>query len=116
MEDDIRGIAREALDNYFAVLTKTGYLNDRDTNKLLFLLFIDDFLDNFMGYVTQEDYNTLVRIINCLGQTDCIIPMFECKYDAQVVGTTLEDTPFRITEWVDLRDTQTFDLRLINRL
>jgi len=52
MEDDIRGIAREALDNYFAVLTKTGYLNDRDTNKLLFLLFIDDFLDNFMGYVT----------------------------------------------------------------
>lgn len=105
MEDDIRMVTREALENYFSVLIKTGYLNDRDTNKLLLLLFMEDLLDNFMGYITQEDYNVIRRIINCLGQTDCIIPMFECKQDAVIVGTELEDTPFRITEWVDLRDT-----------
>lgn len=114
--DEIKEIAYQATVNYFNILPKVGYINDADTNKYLLLLFLNDFLDEFLGYINEEDFNIIYKLLNCIGQTDCFIPQFNCKYTAKVVGNQLQKTPFRIAEWTDLRDTQHYDLRLINQL
>ena len=59
--------ASNALEEYFDILTKTGYLDYETVNKLLVFLFIDDILNTeTSAYVTNEDYNTLMEVLNII--------------------------------------------------
>jgi len=38
--ENLDNLASQALERYFKVVEKTGYVNERDTNKLMLLLFL----------------------------------------------------------------------------
>ena len=72
-------ILQESLHRYFTVLEKTGYIKDSDVNKVLFLSFIQEFLDKYNYYITEDDYNTIDKIINCMSGVSCLITYKQFK-------------------------------------
>ena len=65
----------DAIDKYFSVLGKTGYMNSKSTNGLLVLIFLFNLMYyDYRGYISQEDYRTIERALNCLYGSSCLIP------------------------------------------
>ena len=65
----------EALYQYYEVLCKTGYMPQRDTQKLLILSFyIDYIMHDYRGVITNEDYHLMEKALDCLYGTSCLIP------------------------------------------
>ena len=63
----------QALENYFNILGKTGYVRFADAEKVLLLSFYKDFLDNTL--ITDKcDYQCIDRALNCLYGSSCLIP------------------------------------------
>ena len=71
--DELAKLQTEALDNYFIALSQFGYKNYDDVYKLLALLFLEELLTDFRGFVTQDDIRTISRVIYCLCGTTCLI-------------------------------------------
>jgi hypothetical protein len=64
-----------AIDTYFSTLGKLGYVNNKSTNSLLVLIFLFNLMYNdYRGYISQEDYHTIERALNCLYGTNCLVP------------------------------------------
>lgn len=78
----------EALDRYFYILSKQGYKNYCEVNKLLVLSFIEELLTGPMSsMVTEEDYWVIMRGVSCLGGS-CLIPY--ALYKESVVNINKE--------------------------
>lgn len=71
--DELAKLQTEALDNYFIALSQFGYKNYDDVYKLLALLFLEELLTDFRGFVTEDDIRTISRVIYCLCGTTCLI-------------------------------------------
>ena len=68
-------IVYSALNKYYDVLGKTGYLPDSTVRKLLLLSFYKDFVfSDYRGLLSKEDYYLIERALNCLYGSDCLIP------------------------------------------
>ena len=66
--------------HYFSALCKTGYYKQGDVNKLIVLIYLNTLLtEDFRGYVSEEDYATIEKALNCLYGTSCLIPYPEYK-------------------------------------
>lgn len=64
--DELAKLKTEALNNYFIALSQFGYKNYDDVYKLLALLFLEELLTDFRGFVTEDDIRTISRVIYCL--------------------------------------------------
>lgn len=108
----------EALDRYFKHLEQFGYMNIKSTSQLLLLTFLWHILQDFQGYVTEEDYNTIAKIVNCMYGNLCLLPykayILQSQLNPQLMfeeeGIRIEedatqqgDNRFRSTEWDDPR-------------
>ena len=63
------------LSSYFNVLEKTGYMSYVQMQRLLVLIFYNDFVYNdFRGNITKEDYRLIERALDCLYGSSCLIP------------------------------------------
>lgn len=102
-----------AVDRYMAVLSHIGYKPYCAVDKLLVYSFIEEILSRFSSVVTEDDYNSMANVLNCL-YGSCMIPF------PYYVENTVEpeETPlfyydyFRITEDDELRSTENNELRL----
>lgn len=108
-------ILQESLHRYFTVLEKTGYIKDSDVNKVLFLSFIQEFLDEYNYYITEDDYNTIDKIINCMSGVSCLIPYKQFKELSIPMVNYVYNIPVRITEDDILKHTESEELRLVNQ-
>lgn len=63
----------KALDRYFNKLNIIGYESFCSVNKLLVYIFIEELLNNFRECITEEDYNSISKALNCL-YGSCLIP------------------------------------------
>ena len=71
MVNDVYG----SVHRYFNTLTNTGYVKQKDVDKLLLYTSIQELLDNdFRGLVTEEDYQYINRALYCLYGSTCLIP------------------------------------------
>lgn len=113
--ENLDNLASQALERYFKVVEKTGYVNERDTNKLMLLLFLQNIIDNYSYYITEEDYNLINRIIVCLYSTSCLIPFAQYQSLIQPIDNYLLNIPIKITELDDIRHSQRHHLRLVNQ-
>ena len=109
--EELKTLAQCATERYFNVLQQTGYINDSDVNKLLLLLFLNDFLNGYSYYITDEDYAKINSIIRCLSNTTCLVPYMEYK---EIMKGRPSQGTYRITTEDVLRDTQDYNLRLVN--
>lgn len=111
--DKMLEISEEAIIRYFNILSKLGYKKYNDVNKLLILLFMEEFLSGEMSYyITQEDYRIIVNALYCLAGNSCMIdfPIF-ATYDTLIHSNTREFIP-RITEIGVLRNTESDNFRV----
>ena len=97
--------ASDILDNYFNILSQTGYYKYSSVYKILVFLFIDDILNTEMNtFVTEEDYKLMVDILECLYGSECLIPYPEFKELTITLSTILgSSSVFRITEDSNIR-------------
>lgn len=97
-------ILYNSLSSYYHALELKGYMSERDTLKLLVLIFLRDFVyHDYRGILSREDYFTIEKALDCLYGSTCLIPypdylkmgklhLGEMTEMAQRIKT-LEDTP-----------------------
>lgn len=64
----------DSIIGYFHVLKRTGYLKEKETFGLLYFMFIQEFLEKNVGFVTEDDYNKIMNSINVITGQSCLIP------------------------------------------
>ena len=65
----------DALSSYYHALELKGYMPQKDSEKLLVLIFIRDFVfHDYRGLISKEDYYLIERALDCLYGTTCLIP------------------------------------------
>lgn len=96
--EDLNNITFDALERYYTVLENLGYTTESDTNKLLLLQFLQGFLQEFIYYITEEDYNTIEKIVQCLTQTSCLIPYREYQLLSIPLTNYINNVPIKITQ------------------
>ena len=109
----VTNIAIEALRRYFDSLFKFGYKNYADVERLIILTFLEEMLSyNYFGYVTEEDYNSIIKSMYCLAGDTCIIdfPSY-ATYDSiirdyvnKIIPRESEDGNLRISEDCEIRE------------
>lgn len=112
MEELTKEVSK-SLDRYFNTLATLGYINCKETDKLIILLFINDILDlNLTDSISEEDYKLLNKCLYCLYGTSCLIPYPKYLQDVVLpkdytIGDfrTTEDCVLRYTEENDIRST-----------
>lgn len=68
-------LINKSLSNYFKALEHLGYIDYANVNKLLILLFINDFfLNEHKEYNTEEDIRIINKCLSCLYGSTCFIP------------------------------------------
>lgn len=66
-------ILLNSLKKYLNTISITGYMNDKELTKLLFLVMIYDFTYNdFRGKITKESYEDINSAIYCILGSSCL--------------------------------------------
>lgn len=105
----------ESLNRYFKTLSQFGYINDKKLTELITLIFFNQALYEFQGYITEQDYKNMDRILTCFQLTNCLIPYDKYLLAVQESPTYLFDTPTRITEYNEVRIAQHGAVRIVNQ-
>lgn len=75
----------ESLSRYFNILSKLGYMNYTDVNKLLVLIFVYDLLESdCSAFITEEEYRVISSALYCLYGSTCLIPYPEYIVDTSI--------------------------------
>ena len=103
--------ALDALNEYFTILSQTGYIEYNKVKGILGLLLVDSFLNTELNtYVTEEDYNIMVKFLYCIYGKNCLIPYPQFLKEIPQLGTILPGLggirPYRDTEDEILRFTE----------
>ena len=100
--------ASNVLEEYFNILSQTGYYNYNSVYKILVFLFIDDILNTEMNtFITEEDYKLMTDILICLYDSECLIPYPEFKELTTTLSSILGSSSiYRITEDSNTRITE----------
>lgn len=73
-------VVYEALERYFYVLSKVGYVPDDRVRSLLVLSFYKDFVyEDYRGILSRDDYRLIEMALNCLYGNNCLIPYPDYK-------------------------------------
>lgn len=82
--------ALDALNEYFTILSQTGYIEYNKVKGILGLLLVDSFLNTELNiYVTEEDYNIMVKFLYCIYGKNCLIPYPQFLKEIPKLGTVL---------------------------
>lgn len=100
-----------SINNYFSILSHTGYKSYSEVYKLLVFSFIEEMLNGPMSqYVTEKDYTIVNNALYCL-YGSCMIPFPDYKKTVDNIVHRLPDE-YRITENNIIRSTEQFELRV----
>lgn len=102
-----------AVDRYMSILSHVGYKSYCAVNKLLVYLFIEEILTKFSTAVTEDDYNSMANVLNCL-YGSCMIPFpyyVKSTSESEEVPLFYYDY-FRLSEDNNFRATENNNLRL----
>lgn len=67
------GYTFNSLENYFRILSHTGYKSYNKVYNIVILSFLNDLINNCTD-LTSEEYRSVVSAIKCLTGTDCTLP------------------------------------------
>ena len=70
--ETIDEITHSAIERYYNYLDNVGYISNEDTFRVLLLSYIDHLVQDFFMYITEQDINTIYRVLNCLSKS-CLI-------------------------------------------
>ena len=96
--EDFNLITVDTLNKYFDILSKTGYVKNKEVNKVIILTFLSRLLNDFSEYITEEDYNDIIKSVYCL--SDCLIrlPKYNVFKDSIIHHKYNDGLILRLTE------------------
>ena len=96
--EDFNLITVDTLNKYSNILSKAGYIKNKEVNKVIILTFLSRLLNNFSEYITEEDYNDIIKSVYCL--SDCLIrlPKYNVFKDSLIHHKYNDGLMLRITE------------------
>ena len=96
--EDFNLITIDTLNKYFDILSKAGYVKSKEVNKVIILTFLSRLLNDFSEYITEEDYNNIIKSVYCL--SDCLIrlPKYNIFNDSIIHHKYNDGLILRITE------------------
>ena len=92
--EDFNLITVDTLNKYFDILSKAGYVKNKEVNKVIILTFLSRLLNDFSEYITEEDYNDIIKSVYCF--SDCLIRL--PKYNDGLMLRITEDDLNRFME------------------
>ena len=97
--EDFNLITVDTLNKYFDILSKVGYVKSKEVNKVIILTFLSRLLNDFSEYITEEDYNDIIKSVYCL--SDCLIrlPKYNIFKDSLIHNKYNDGLMLRITEY-----------------
>ena len=111
--EELNLITLNAISGYYNNLKYLGYVDCEETNNVILLSFINDLINTFPQYITNSDYNTILKTVQYLSDKSCFIsaPHFltqeslfkDSNYYKQKLFRLSEDSLFRLTEDNDQR-------------
>lgn len=110
--EEVTNLTENTINRYFNSLSKLGYKNYTDVYKIIILTFLEELLGyDFFGFVSEEDYNVIMKAIYCLADNTCIIefPSY-ATYDSIFRKSDIDLTP-RITEDGIFRTSERHELK-----
>lgn len=106
-----------AMERYYNTLSKTGYVSPGDTEKLVVYFFVLSFIEQSYPYLTDKDYRDISQFLSCLFKSgSCWMTEDLLRLGKMTVGKPYffgNKNRFRISEDLDLRDTELDDLRRV---
>ena len=111
--EELTKLSEESIQRYFTSLSQFGYKSYTDVNRMIVLLFLEEMMvHKFLDFITEEDYNDILKALNHLAGSNCLIdfPKY-ANYDNLVHSVRINLTP-RVTEDNSLR----FDDRDVIRI
>lgn len=102
-----------AINHYYLLLSKTGYISQCKVESLLVFTFIENFLNDYDSIFTDDDYELLNKVVECLSG-NCLIPYSDKYglYDGQNNISKLVEKIIRIDENSTPRNTEQSEIRL----
>ena len=96
--EDFNLITIDTLNKYFDILSKSGYVKSKEVNKVIILTFLSRLLNDFSEYITEENYNDIIKSVYCL--SDCLIrlPKYNVFKDSIIHHKYNDGLILRITE------------------
>lgn len=74
---DLTNLSYEALHRYFTRLAWSGYVNYKDVDSLIILIYIQEILEEFD--LDEDELNIIIQALSCLQGSSCMIPYTGCK-------------------------------------
>ena len=100
-----------SVERYYSTLNNTGYYPDKELFKLLAYIFIEEILYGELSvFVTDKDYNSINKALNCLYGT-CMIPYPDYLKGIDYKADRLFDE-YRYSETDIIRFTELDNLRV----
>ena len=106
--EELNLITLNAISGYYNNLKYLGYVDCEETNNIILLSFINDLINTFPQYITNSDYDTILKAVQYLSDKSCFIsaPHFltqeslfkDSNYYKQKLFKLSEDSLFRLTE------------------
>ena len=88
---EIIDVAVKALQKYFITLSYLGYIKDEDVKKILVLLLLEELLNQWYPFVTENDYRIISKSLYKFGN-DCIIEFPDyIRYQTNLKSTDFEN-------------------------
>ena len=96
--EDFNLITVDTLNKYFDILSKAGYVKNKEVNKVIILIFLSRLLNDFSEYITEEDYNDIIKSVYCL--SDCLIrlPKYNVFKDSIIHHKSNDGLILRLTD------------------
>lgn len=90
-------ISHEALRRYFVRLTQYGYYDYKSVYRLMALMMINNFRDEFGCYFNKQDETIIERVLNCLYCSICAIPQPKHVVETELnyLGNTRQDYQYQ---------------------
>lgn len=80
--EEITNLTYNSIVKYFTTLQQFGYKSYNDVYKLITLVGLEEMLDVFAEFITEEDLKYIMSAINCLSGTTCLID-FPTYYEGE---------------------------------
>jgi len=111
--DEILKISEKAIIKYFTYLSQLGYKKDNDVNILIVILYIEELLSGELAYfITECDYNIIMRAIYNLTGNDCVIDFPIFKSNDTLFHSISKNLVIRSTENDIIRTTNDGTIRV----
>ena len=102
-----------SIDHYYSLLSKTGYLSQCKVDGLIVFTFIENFLSDFDYMLSNENFELLNKVVNCLSG-NCIIPYSDKSgmYEGQEIIPNYNLKDIRVSEDTISRNTEESEFRI----